>query len=61
MQGHNAPDAPCRPHLKRIIFCSSFYALQVGRLFAIFTFGPTILSAFGMGEGNVSNLGSVIN
>lgn len=49
-----------RPYLKRIVFCSSFYALQVGPLFAIFTFGPTILSAFGMGEGNLSNLGSVI-
>lgn len=49
-----------RPYLKRITFCSSFYALQVGPLFAIFTFGPTILSAFGMGEGNLFNLGSVI-
>jgi putative MFS transporter len=49
-----------RPYLKRIIFCSSFYALQVGPLFAIFTFGPAILSSFGMGEGNMANLGSVI-
>ncbi|WP_258006436.1 MFS transporter [Arthrobacter sp. AFG20] len=49
-----------RPYLKRTIVCSSFYALQVGPLLAIFTFGPTILSAFGMGEGNLSNLGSVI-
>ncbi|GAA3678430.1 MFS transporter [Arthrobacter ginkgonis] len=48
------------PYLKRIIFCSGFYTLQVGPLFAIFTFGPTILSAFGLGEGNASNLGSVV-
>lgn len=47
-------------YLKRIIFCSGFYTLQVGPLFAIFTFGPTILSAFGLGEGNASNLGSVV-
>ncbi|MFF2345839.1 MFS transporter [Pseudarthrobacter sp. NPDC058119] len=49
-----------QPYLKRIVFCSSFYALQVGPLFAIFTFGPTILGSFGMGEGNLANLGSVI-
>jgi putative MFS transporter len=48
-----------RPYLKRIIFCSGFYTLQVGPLFAIFTFGPTILSAFGLGAGNASNIGSV--
>lgn len=48
-----------KPYLKRIIFCSAFYALQVGPLFAIYTFGPTILASFGMSEGNLSNLGSV--
>lgn len=47
-------------YLKRIIFCGGFYTLQVGPLFAIFTFGPTILSAFGLGEGNAPNLGSVV-
>lgn len=46
-------------YLKRIIFCAGFYFFQVGPLFAIFTFGPTILSAFGLGEGNASNLGSM--
>ena len=39
-------------------FC--FYPLQVGPLFATFAFGPSILKAFGIGEGNLSNLGSVI-
>lgn len=37
-----------------------FYPLQVGPLFATFTFGPSTLKAFGMGEGHLSNLGSVI-
>ncbi|MFK0009458.1 MFS transporter [Paenarthrobacter sp. NPDC090520] len=49
-----------RPYLKRIIFCSGFYTLQVGPLFAIYTFGPTILASFGLGHGNASNLGSVV-
>ncbi|WP_125610033.1 MFS transporter [Specibacter cremeus] len=49
-----------KPYLKRIIFCSSFYALQVGPLFAIYTFGPTILSSFGLGGGNLANIGSVV-
>ncbi|MDQ4491583.1 MFS transporter [Sinomonas sp. ASV486] len=46
-------------YLRRIIFCAGFYAFQVGPLFAIYTFGPTILSSFGLAQGNVSNLGSV--
>ncbi|GAA5189770.1 hypothetical protein GCM10023346_05230 [Arthrobacter gyeryongensis] len=37
-----------------------FYPFQVGPLFAIFTFGPSILKAFGISEGNLSNLDSVI-
>ena len=47
------------PYLKRIVFSSGFYAFPVGPLFAIYTFGPTILSAFGVGSGGHSNLGSV--
>ncbi|GAA2199441.1 MFS transporter [Sinomonas flava] len=47
-------------YLKRIIFCAGFYAFQVGPLFAIYTFGPTILSAFGLAQGNASNLGSMV-
>jgi putative MFS transporter len=46
-------------YLRRIIFCAGFYAFQVGPLFAIYTFGPTILAAFGLAQGNASNLGSV--
>lgn len=49
-----------KPYLKRLIFCSSFYILQVAPLFAILTFGPIILASFGLGEGNIANLGSVL-
>lgn len=49
-----------RPYPRRLFFCSAFYILQVTPLFAIFTFGPVILSSFGLGEGNLANLGSVI-
>ncbi|WP_178993458.1 MFS transporter [Paenarthrobacter nitroguajacolicus] len=49
-----------RPYPKRLFFCSAFYILQVTPLFAIFTFGPVILSSFGLGQGNLANLGSVI-
>lgn len=47
-------------YLRRIIFCSGFYMLQAGPLFAIYTFGPTILTALGMEEGTYSTLGSVV-
>ncbi|MFD1212990.1 MFS transporter [Arthrobacter sp. GCM10027362] len=49
-----------RPYLKRVVFCSAFYVLQVAPLFAIYTFGPVILASFGLGEGNLANLGSVL-
>lgn len=49
-----------KPNLRRLIFCSAFYVLQVTPLFAIYTFGPVILASFGMGEGNMANLGAVI-
>jgi putative MFS transporter len=48
-----------KPFLKRLIFCSSFYVLQVAPLFAIYTFGPIILASFGLDEGNLANLGAV--
>ena len=47
-------------YLRRIAFCSGFYALQVGPLFAIYTFGPTILTALGVGQGSHSSLGSLV-
>jgi len=47
-------------YLRRIIFCSGFYTLQVGPLFAIYTFGPTIVTALGVEQANHSNLGSLL-
>lgn len=49
-----------RPYLKRLIFCSTFYILHAAPLFALYTFGPVILESFGLDEGNLANLGSVI-
>ncbi|EHL09100.1 transporter, major facilitator family protein [Desulfitobacterium hafniense DP7] len=39
-------------YLKRLIFVCSFWALQVIPCFALYTFGPQILSAFHLSEGN---------
>lgn len=47
-------------YLRRMLFCSGFYALQVGPLFAIYTFGPTVLSALGIGQGRHATLGSLV-
>lgn len=44
-------------YFKRIIFCGVFYLCAVTPLFAIYTFGPVILNAFGIQSGNISNVG----
>jgi putative MFS transporter len=49
-----------RPYLQRTAFCGLFYLCQVTPLFAIYTFGPTILGSFGLGKGNAANLGSAL-
>ncbi|WP_244188303.1 hypothetical protein [Streptomyces regalis] len=33
---------------------------QITPMFALYTFGPSILGSFGLGEGNASNLGSAL-
>jgi MFS transporter, putative metabolite transport protein len=48
------------PNLRRTAFCGLFYLCQVTPLFAIYTFGPTILGSFGLAKGNASNLGSAL-
>lgn len=40
-------------YLKRLIFVSAFWVTQVIPCFALYTFGPQILAALGMGEGNM--------
>jgi MFS transporter, putative metabolite transport protein len=47
-------------YLKRTIFVSVFWMLQVAPAFAIFTFAPTVLQAFNLSEGNQAYLGSVV-
>lgn len=47
-------------YLRRTLFCGLFYMCQITPMFALYTFGPTILGSFGLGEGNVSNLGSAL-
>nr|WP_257101694.1 sugar porter family MFS transporter [Streptomyces sp. alain-838] len=47
-------------YLKRTAFVGLFWLLQIVPLFAIYTFGPTVLSAFGMSDGGVSVLGSAL-
>ncbi|MFJ8545846.1 MFS transporter [Streptomyces sp. NPDC093586] len=47
-------------HLRRTLFCGLFYMCQITPMFALYTFGPTILGSFGLGEGNAGNLGSAL-
>jgi len=47
-------------YLRRIAFCGLFYLCQVTPLFAIYTFGPIILDAFGLNEGTLAYLGSAL-
>lgn len=44
-------------YLRRTFFCGFFYLAAVTPLFAMYTFGPQILGSFGLGKGNLSNLG----
>jgi len=47
-----------QPYGKRTLFVSLFWTFQIIPLFGLYTFGPTILSAFGMSEDSV--LGSLL-
>lgn len=44
-------------YLGRVVFLGVFILCQVVPMYALYTYGPTILSAFGLAEGNVSVLG----
>lgn len=41
-----------RGYFKRLMFCGLFWMCQVIPCFAIYTFGPQILGAFGLADGN---------
>lgn len=47
-------------YLKRMLFVTVLYTVQILPMYAIFTFGPQILKAFGLGEGNMAILGDVV-
>ncbi|MDF3146150.1 MULTISPECIES: MFS transporter [unclassified Streptomyces] len=47
-------------YLRRTLFCGLFYMCQITPMFALYTFGPSVLGSFGLGEGNESNLGSAL-
>ncbi|QIY59502.1 MFS transporter [Streptomyces sp. RPA4-5] len=47
-------------YLKRTAFVGLFWMLQIVPLFAIYSFGPTILAAFHLSGGNASIIGSAL-
>lgn len=47
-------------YLKRTLFVGLFWMFQIVPLFAIYTFGPQILDAFHLGEGNISFIGEAV-
>ncbi|WP_434512487.1 MFS transporter [Desulfitobacterium sp. AusDCA] len=47
-------------YLGRVIFVGVIWACEVVPMFSIYTFGPQILSAFGIGEGRAAMLGDII-
>lgn len=44
-------------YLKRMVFLGVFILCQVVPMYAIYTFGPEIMTAFGLGEGHEAILG----
>ena len=44
-------------YMKRMVFMGVFILCQVVPMYAIYTFGPDIMTAFGLGEGQESILG----
>ncbi len=65
-EGHPAKHGSLRElfrptYRKRTIFCCGFFLCQVAVLFAMLTFGPQILAAFGMPEGTwMDTLGTAL-
>jgi putative MFS transporter len=45
---------------RRVFFCGAFYVCAITPVFALYSFGPQIMSSIGMAEGNMSNLGSAL-
>ncbi|QQE79110.1 MFS transporter [Alicyclobacillus sp. SO9] len=47
-------------YLNRILFVGLFEMLQVAPLFALYTFGPQVLKAYGVTSGSFANLGLIV-
>ena len=47
-------------YFKRLMFSGLTYMLQVAPLFAIYTFGPVILTQFGLAEGKLAMIGDIL-
>lgn len=47
-------------YFKKLLFVVILYTAQVLPMYAIYTFGPQILKAFGLGEGNMAVLGDIV-
>ncbi|NLH69640.1 MAG: sugar porter family MFS transporter [Brooklawnia sp.] len=47
-------------YLRRVIFVGTIWLCQAIPMFAIYTFGPQIIGAFGMGEGRTALIGEII-
>ena len=54
--------APCSAggYVKRIVFLGVLTLCQVVPMYAIYTFGPEIMTAFGLGEGHEAILGESV-
>ena len=49
-----------RDHLSKVVFIGTIWLCQAVPMFAIYTFGPRIMAAFGLAEGRLSVLGEVL-
>lgn len=47
-------------YLRRVIFVGTIWLCQAIPMFAIYTFGPQIIGAFGMGEGRQALIGEIV-
>ncbi|WP_407308554.1 MFS transporter [Desulfosporosinus sp. SB140] len=47
-------------YFKKLLFIVILYTAQVLPMYALYTFGPQILDAFGLGSGNMAVLGDVV-
>lgn len=49
-----------RPYFKRMIFVGIIWLCQAIPMFAVYTYGPDIIAAFGLGEGRAALIGELV-